>query len=147
MYKCKQHHGKNVLYTVSSIFPHTYCTDAFTPALHFSSLCYSYKFFPIKSRFSPLPYTALHFISLHFTSLHFTSLHFTFRWFSLHFTSLHYTFRWFSLHFTSLLYTFRWFQEETKSRFKSGNACYHSVQNLLSSRLRSTIWRLRYTEL
>ena len=24
--------------------------------------------------------------------------------------------------------------EEIKSRFKSGNACYHSVQNLLSSR-------------
>jgi len=23
-------------------------------------------------------------------------------------------------------------QEEIKSRFKSGNACYHSVQNLLS---------------
>jgi len=28
-------------------------------------------------------------------------------------------------------------QEETKSRLKSGNACYHSVQNLLSSRLLS----------
>ena len=27
--------------------------------------------------------------------------------------------------------------EEIKSRFKSGNACYHSVQNLLSSRLLS----------
>jgi hypothetical protein len=26
-------------------------------------------------------------------------------------------------------------QEEIKSRLKSGNACYHSVQNLLSSRL------------
>ena len=26
-------------------------------------------------------------------------------------------------------------QEEIKSRMKSGNACYHSVQNLLSSRL------------
>ena len=25
--------------------------------------------------------------------------------------------------------------EEIKSRLKSGNACYHSVQNLLSSRL------------
>ena len=25
-------------------------------------------------------------------------------------------------------------QEEIKSRLKSGNACYHSVQNLLSSR-------------
>jgi len=24
-------------------------------------------------------------------------------------------------------------QEETKSRLKSGNTCYHSVQNLLSS--------------
>ena len=27
--------------------------------------------------------------------------------------------------------------EETKSRLRSGNACYHSVQNLLSSRLPS----------
>jgi len=27
--------------------------------------------------------------------------------------------------------------EETKSRLRSGNACYHSVQNLLSSRLLS----------
>ena len=28
-------------------------------------------------------------------------------------------------------------QEEIKSRLKSGNACYYSVQNLLSSRLLS----------
>jgi UDP-galactopyranose mutase len=28
-------------------------------------------------------------------------------------------------------------QEEVKSRLKSGNACYHSVQNLLSSSLLS----------
>jgi len=28
-------------------------------------------------------------------------------------------------------------EEEIKSRLKSGNACYHSVQNLLSSRLLS----------
>jgi UDP-galactopyranose mutase len=28
-------------------------------------------------------------------------------------------------------------QEEIKSRMKSGNACYHSVQNLLSSSLLS----------
>jgi UDP-galactopyranose mutase len=28
-------------------------------------------------------------------------------------------------------------QEEIKSRLKSGNACYHSVQNLLSSSLPS----------
>ena len=28
-------------------------------------------------------------------------------------------------------------QEEIKRRLKSGNACYHSVQNLLSSRLLS----------
>jgi hypothetical protein len=27
------------------------------------------------------------------------------------------------------------FQEEIKSRLKLGNACYHSAQNLLSSRL------------
>jgi len=29
-------------------------------------------------------------------------------------------------------------QEEIKSRLKSGNACYHSVQNLLFSGLLST---------
>ena len=28
-------------------------------------------------------------------------------------------------------------QKETKSRMKSGNACYHSVQNILSSSLLS----------
>jgi hypothetical protein len=28
-------------------------------------------------------------------------------------------------------------QEEIKSRFKSGNACYHSVQNISSSSLLS----------
>jgi len=28
-------------------------------------------------------------------------------------------------------------QEEIKSRLRSGNACYHSVQNILSSRLLS----------
>jgi len=28
-------------------------------------------------------------------------------------------------------------QEEIKSRLRSGNACYHSVENLLSSRLLS----------
>jgi len=28
-------------------------------------------------------------------------------------------------------------QEEIKSRFKSGNACFHSVQNLMSSSLLS----------
>jgi len=36
-------------------------------------------------------------------------------------------------------------QEEIKSRLKSGNACYHSVQNLLTSRLLSK--NLRYKEL
>jgi len=30
-------------------------------------------------------------------------------------------------------------QEETKSRLKSGNACYYSVQNLLSSSLLTKI--------
>jgi hypothetical protein len=30
-------------------------------------------------------------------------------------------------------------QEEIKNRWKSGNACYHSVQNLLSSSLLSQI--------
>jgi hypothetical protein len=33
--------------------------------------------------------------------------------------------------------------EEIKSRFKSGNACYHSVQNLLSSRLVSKNTKIR----
>jgi hypothetical protein len=30
-----------------------------------------------------------------------------------------------------------WMHEEIKSRLNSGNACYHSVQSLLSSRLLS----------
>ena len=42
----KQHHGKKVLYTVSSIFPHTYFTHTLTPALQFSPLYCSYKHFP-----------------------------------------------------------------------------------------------------
>jgi hypothetical protein len=33
-------------------------------------------------------------------------------------------------------------QEEIKMRLNSGNACYHSVQNLLSSRLLSKTYRL-----
>ena len=33
--------------------------------------------------------------------------------------------------------------EEIKSRLKSGNACYHSVQNLLSSRLLSKNLKIR----
>ena len=37
--------------------------------------------------------------------------------------------------------------EEIKSKLRSGNACYHSVQNLLSSRLPSKNLRLRYMEL
>jgi hypothetical protein len=37
-------------------------------------------------------------------------------------------------------------QEETKTRLNSGNACYHSVQNLLSSRLVSKK-KLEYTRL
>ena len=36
-------------------------------------------------------------------------------------------------------------QEEIKSRLKLWNACYHSVQNVLTSRLLSK--HLRYTEL
>jgi hypothetical protein len=39
------------------------------------------------------------------------------------------------------------FQVEIKSRLKSGNACYHSVQNLLSSSLLPRNTTLRYTEL
>jgi hypothetical protein len=34
-------------------------------------------------------------------------------------------------------------QEEIKRRLNSGNACYHSVQNLLSSRLLSKNVRIR----
>jgi hypothetical protein len=34
-------------------------------------------------------------------------------------------------------------QEEIKRRLKSGNACYHSVQNLLSSRLLSKNMKIR----
>jgi hypothetical protein len=34
-------------------------------------------------------------------------------------------------------------QEEIKRRMNSGNACYHSVQNLLSSRLLSNIVKVR----
>jgi hypothetical protein len=35
------------------------------------------------------------------------------------------------------------FQEEIKRRLNSGNACYHSVQNLLSSRLLSKNIKIR----
>jgi hypothetical protein len=35
-------------------------------------------------------------------------------------------------------------QEEIKSRLKSGNACYHSVQNLLSSGLLSKNLKVNY---
>ena len=38
-------------------------------------------------------------------------------------------------------------QEEIKSRLKSGNVCYYSVQNLLSSSLLSKKLRSRYIEL
>jgi hypothetical protein len=34
-------------------------------------------------------------------------------------------------------------QEEIKSRLKSGNACYHSVQNLLSSGLLSETFKIK----
>jgi ribosomal protein S2 len=37
-------------------------------------------------------------------------------------------------------------QEEIKSRLNSGNACYHSVQSLLSSRLLSRKVKLKYTK-
>jgi hypothetical protein len=36
--------------------------------------------------------------------------------------------------------------EEIKNRLNSGNACYHSVQSLLSSRLLSTNVKVRYTK-
>ena len=38
-------------------------------------------------------------------------------------------------------------QEEIKSRLKSWNACYHSLQNVLSSCLLFKTLKLRYTEL
>ena len=38
-------------------------------------------------------------------------------------------------------------QVEVKSRLDSGNACYHSAQNLLSSSLLSKNVKIRYTEL
>jgi len=38
-------------------------------------------------------------------------------------------------------------QEEIKSRLKSGNACSHSVKNILSSCLLSKYKKLRYTEI
>ena len=38
-------------------------------------------------------------------------------------------------------------QEEIKSRMKSGNTCYHSLQNLLSYSLLSKNKKIRYTEL
>ena len=38
-------------------------------------------------------------------------------------------------------------QEEIKSRLKLGNACYYSVQNLLSSSLLSKTLKIRYIEL
>jgi hypothetical protein len=38
-------------------------------------------------------------------------------------------------------------QEEIKRRLNSGNACYHSVQNLSSSRLLSKKQKLEYTKL
>jgi hypothetical protein len=36
---------------------------------------------------------------------------------------------------------------EIKSRLNSGNACYYSVQNLLSSRLISKNLKIKYTKL
>jgi hypothetical protein len=38
-------------------------------------------------------------------------------------------------------------QEEIKRRLNSGNACYHSLQNLLSSRLLSKNIKREYTKL
>ena len=38
-------------------------------------------------------------------------------------------------------------QEEIKSKLKSRNACYHSVQNLLSSGLKSKNLKIKVTEL
>jgi hypothetical protein len=40
-----------------------------------------------------------------------------------------------------------WIQEEIKSTLNSGNACYHSVQNFLSSCLLSKNMKMNYTKL
>jgi hypothetical protein len=70
---------KKVMNTVSNIFLHTYCTNAFTPHLHFSPLYYPYIPFPLRPAFTR---------SLNCTSRPFTLLHYTFRWFSLQFTNV-----------------------------------------------------------
>jgi hypothetical protein len=51
---------------------------------------------------------------------------------------------------TELCANFKFFfrnQKEIKSRQKSQNACYHLVQNLLSSSLLSKNLQMKYTEL
>jgi hypothetical protein len=62
------------------------------------------------------------------------------------------------LYYCGLLYYFYWdvlllsvrnqnlIQEEIKRRLNSGNACYHSVQNLLSSQLLSKTLKIRIYE-
>ena len=50
-------------------------------------------------------------------------------------------------YFGTLLTNQNSIQEEIKSKLKSGNACYLSVQKLLSSSLLSKNIKLRYTEL
>ena len=52
-------------------------------------------------------------------------------------------FRYFGTHLTNQ----NSIQEEIKSRMKSGNACYHSVQILLCSSLLSENLKIGYTEL
>jgi hypothetical protein len=56
-----------------------------------------------------------------------------------HFLSLTYT----KLNFDLLTSVLNSIHEEINSRFKSGNACYHSVQNLLSSSLLSKNVKIR----
>jgi len=41
------------------------------------------------------------------------------------------------------MYVYRSVPEEIKSRLRSENACYHSVQNLLSSRLLSKNFKIK----
>ena len=49
--------------------------------------------------------------------------------------------------YLKLCLTTKFYSVKIKSRLRLGNACYHSVQNLLSSRLLSKNLKIRYIEL
>jgi len=69
--KGKQHHGKKVLYTFSSIFFHTHTVLRLSPQPFTSHHFTTHINFSHKVSFLPL---SLHCTSLHFISLHYTSL-------------------------------------------------------------------------